>query len=251
MAAAKPDLKAAKEAKQKKILIALSVVFVGLMAWQVPKLLGGNESTPAAAPAPVVGDPAAATTPTTGSTASVAPADLAAAAAGARPKAGTSQLASFSLFESKDPFVQKIVEKSETTKATGVAPAKGTEAGGGGGIAVGGGEKPVAVVYAFATVSVNGESEAVQLKKEFPAIDPMFVVAAIGKNQLKVGIAGGKLTNGKLATIKVGKPLTLVNDATGARYVIELLYTGVEPEAIADFSTASTDGAPAATTTTP
>jgi hypothetical protein len=46
MAAAKPDLKAAKEAKQKKMLIALSVVFVALMAWQVPKLLGGSEATP-------------------------------------------------------------------------------------------------------------------------------------------------------------------------------------------------------------
>ncbi len=29
-----------------------------------------------------------------------------------------------------------------------------------------------------------------------------------------------------MATIKLGKSLTLVNDATGARYVIQLLYTG-------------------------
>ena len=71
----------------------------------------------------------------------------------------------------------------------------------------------------------------------------MFVVAAIGKSQAKVGIAGGKLTNGKLATIKLGKSLTLVNDATGARYVIQLLYTGTAPEATAAFS-APAEGAP-------
>ena len=47
------------------------------------------------------------------------PADLAAAAKGARLKAGESQLASFSLFEAKDPFVQKIVEKAETEAKAG------------------------------------------------------------------------------------------------------------------------------------
>jgi hypothetical protein len=35
--------------------------------------------------------------------------------------------------------------------------------------------------YGFATISVNGEPEAVALKGVFPADDPMFVVAAIGK----------------------------------------------------------------------
>jgi hypothetical protein len=38
-----------------------------------------------------------------------------------------------------------------------------------------------------------------------------------------------------------------VNDATGARYVIQLLYTGEAPEATAAFETAPVDGAPAAT----
>ena len=242
MAAAKPDLKAAKEAKQKKLLVVLGVVFLALMAWQLPKLLGGNDAEPAAVAAPAAGDPAAA--PTAGAP-TVAPADLAAAAAGARPKAATSQLASFSLFEAKDPFVQKIVEKTETAKAASgdAAPAAGA---GGGAIAAGGGGATPAVVYGFATIAVNGEDEAVQLKSEFPAIDPMFVVGAVAKNQIKIGIAGGKLTNGKMATIKLGKSLTLVNDATGARYTIKLLYTGAEPEATVDFSTA-----PADTTATP
>jgi hypothetical protein len=242
------DVKAAKDAKQKKILIVLGVVLLALMAFQLPKLMGGG-SEPAATPVtPVAGDPAAAGVP--GAVApSTAPVDLAAAAKGARAKAGESQLASFSLFEAKDPFVQKIVEKTEAAKAAaGTGSGKGASAGvGAGGITVGGGEQPAAIVYAFATLSVNGVSEAVQLKSEFPVDDPMFVVAAIGKGQIKVGVAGGKLTNGKLATIKLGKSLTLVNDATGARYVIQLLYTGEAAEATAAFSAAPAEGAPTAT----
>ena len=50
MAATKIDPQVAKDAKQKKILIAMSVVLVALLAWQLPKLMGGG-STPAAAPA--------------------------------------------------------------------------------------------------------------------------------------------------------------------------------------------------------
>ena len=62
------DLKAAKEAKQKKLLIVLGVVLLGLMAFQLPKLMGGG-SEPAAAPAtttPVAGGPAAAATASPG-----------------------------------------------------------------------------------------------------------------------------------------------------------------------------------------
>ena len=35
----------------------------------------------------------------------------------------------------------------------------------------------------------------------------------------------------------MGKPLTLVNSATGKRYTLRLLYTGSEPEAVQKFST--------------
>ena len=87
---------------------------------------------------------------------------------------------------------------------------------------------------------MNGEDEAVATKSEFPTDDPMFQVVAIGKNQIKIGIAGGKLTDGKAAVIKLGKSLTFVNDATGARYVVTLLYTGVEPEPTTTFTTPAT-----------
>ena len=240
MAAAKPDLKAAKEAKQKKLLIVLGVVF--LASWPGSFRSSWAATTPSRLlwrlPPQVTRLPPRCADRRCSDG---GPCDLAAAAAGTRPKAATSQLASFSLFEAKDPFVQKIVEKTETAKAATGDDPRPQQGAGGGAIAAGGGGATPAVVYGFATIAVNGEAEAVQLKSEFPASDPMFVVGAVAKNQIKIGIAGGKLTNGKMATIKLGKSLTLVNDATGARYAIKLLYTGAEPEATVDFSTTPAD----------
>ena len=52
-------------------------------------------------------------------------------------------------------------------------------------------------------------------------------------------------------TLKLGKKVTLVNTATGVRYVLKLVYTGAQPEVIEGFTTASGAAtADAATTTT-
>ncbi len=64
---------------------------------------------------------------------------------------------------------------------------------------------------------------------KFPAGDPLFVLVAEkpGSKSVVVGIAGGAYTGGhKTATLKVGKPLTLVNTTTGARYKISLVSVG-------------------------
>jgi len=265
MAATKIDPLAAKQAKQKKLLIVLSVVLVGLMAWQLPKLMGGGGSTPAAAPAapaaptttPTAGTPAAGTTPA--GVAPTAPTDLRTAAAGSKPKATEAQLASFSLFSPKDPFVQKIIDLgAQPAKVAAVKAAAGGGATAPGGL-TGPAAKPPALIYGFATLSINGQEEPVVAKGQFPADQPMFQVVAIGKNDIKIGIAGGKLASGKTAVIKLGKSLTFVNDATGARYSVKLLYTGVEPEPTTTFTTpaagqsgsgATTTAAPATTPTT-
>lgn len=258
MAATKTDYQAAKEAKQKKILIVMSIVLVVLLAWQLPKYLGGGSSAPAAAPAtPATTDPAAqpaATgTPTVGGTPAAAPStDLRSVAGGAKPKAGQAQLASFSLFKAKDPFVQKISDKVATPAkvAPAAKPDKGAAAPGAPGVTPGVPvAKPPAVVYGFATLSINGVEEPVAAKAEFPAAEPMFQVFAIGKGMVKVGIAGGKLAHGKFAVIKLGKSLTFVDNATGARYVVKLLYTGVEPEPTTTFTAPATGATGAAGTT--
>jgi hypothetical protein len=104
--------------RQKQIIVVGSVVLLALLGYQLPKLLGGkgNETF---APAPV-------TTPS-------ATPGLAAAspvAAGALPdtdrivvQRDTSQLISFGLFKSKDPFVQQLSDGTATAAAKTATPA--------------------------------------------------------------------------------------------------------------------------------
>ena len=64
---------------------------------------------------------------------------------------------------------------------------------------------------------------------KFPAVDPLFVLVAEkpGSKSVVVGIVGGAYSGGaKTTTLKVGKPITLVNTTTGARYKISLVSVG-------------------------
>lgn len=246
--AAKIDVLAAKQAKQKKFLIVLGVVLAAAVAFQAPKLLGGSD-TPTATPTTSIdgtGGTASSTTVT-----GTPPVDLSAAGNGVGAKAGVSQLASFSLFDTKDPFVQGIVVKTAT--AGGSTGAKsGTPGAAGGstpGAGGGGTVTPAEPTLAFATISINGVSEPVTVKGAFPQDDPTFVLASLKPKLAKIGIAGGTLDDGKAARLALGKKLTLVNNATGARYTLELLYVGSEPEQIAGFTSADAAGADAAGTT--
>lgn len=261
-AIAKTDPLAAKQAKQKKILIVASIMLVILLAIQLPKLMGGSKksatATPAAQTAATPGTDGAAVTP-----AAATPAATPTAAAGltaptrltesSGPKPGKEQLASFSLFAPKDPFVQQI--KVETPGAPGAAPAAapgGAVSGGksAGKSASGGGGVKVAAVPTYATVSVNGDPQALVVKDVFPVDDPMFRLVAVAPKSIKVGIAGGRLTSGKAVKLEMGKKLTLVNTTTGARYTLELLYTGTSPEQTASFTSGNGATAPAGGTAT-
>ena len=104
--------------RQKQIIVVGSVVLLAVLGFQLPKLLGGKENE-SFAPAPV-------TTPS-------ATPGLAAAsptAAGVLPdtdriavQRDTSQLLSFGLFKSKDPFVQQLSDDSATAAAKTAVPA--------------------------------------------------------------------------------------------------------------------------------
>jgi hypothetical protein len=259
MAATKTDPLAAKQAKQKKLLIALSVVLVAVVAIQLPRIMGGDEQ--AAAPATeTTADPASTTTaptttdtattayPATTPSATTAPTQLADAS---RPRAGEAQLASFSLFEAKDPFVQQIEEpKNDAPGAVAASPEQGAvgdpSTPAAGGVQGQGGDTAKAVEPAptNATISVNGEPEALVVKAVFPTSEPMFVLASLKDKQARIGIAGGSLKNGKTVVLKMGKKLTLVDTATGARYTLDLLYTGDAPEETAAFSTGEAAATP-------
>jgi hypothetical protein len=111
-------------------------------------------------------------------------------------------------------------------------------------------EKPP--VPTFATVSVNGEPAAVTVKTPFPSPENLFVVRKLTDTKAQLAIAGtGSFTGGReTVTLAMGKQLTLVDQATGVRYSLKLLYTGTTPEQVEGFSstpTATDAAAPAAT----
>ncbi len=242
---------AAKARKQKIILIVGGVLLLGLGAIQGPKMFGGGgaaEATPAptATTGVATGTPTAAPTTPAPTTASFKPAGTVAGVAlpGVTVAKGSAgQLASFTLFEVKDPFVQQAGEEPAAGDVGG-APAPETSVTAPVPTASGGaaGTPPAAAPppLVYATINVDGKPSQMKVKEEFPASEPVFVLVSVGKKQAKIGVAGGSFDNGKTITLKPGKKLTLVNTATNVRYVLKLVYTGSDPESIEGFS-ASTD----------
>jgi hypothetical protein len=140
----------AKQAKQRKIAIGLSVALVAVLAFQGPKTLkmlkgpGGGAavatdgSDPTALPAGVEA-PAGTPTPTP-SAGTLTPATAGApSTAGSQPAvlansdvpvaAGEGQLLSFEQFESKDPFKQQVDLNAPVAGTDPAAPASSTPAG--------------------------------------------------------------------------------------------------------------------------
>ena len=219
----------AKAKRQKIILAVLGVVFLGVLAWQVPSVLkmmnkkppaAATTPPPAAAPAtpvtPVPGTPVSATTPGAGLTDS----DPAAQAA-------SGQLVTFDRFASKDPFQQQALlpdSTPNTATETSVDPPAGSSTSTSS-------TKPPppqpAPAPTSAQIAVNGSSETVAKGGTFPQSDPVFVLLSVSKTTAKVAISGGSLASGgATVTLKKGKKLTLENTVDGARYVLLLVSTG-------------------------
>ncbi len=277
--ATKVDTLAAKQAKQKKILVVLGVALLAIVALQGPKLWKQVSGSSDAAPAPSAAEQdqaaaasaaAAATPGSPAATTSAAASDPAATLAGARTSANprrsvdAGQLRAFTLFKAKDPFVQSLPsETSGATSSTGEPTLSDTQPGKSGSTPAGKATakpKPSAATASsgqtpgqsqtaapesppqYATVSVNGTPEQLALEDTFPAQEDVFVLVSLKPKSAEVGIAGGKLTKGTTFTLKMGKSVTLVNTATGARYALKLLYTGSSPEQVKEFSPGATSG---------
>jgi hypothetical protein len=223
-----PEERAARERKQ-KIFVAAGGVFLALVLvfFTLPKVLGGS-SAPEAAPTETTStEPGQIST-----TPSATPPGTTTPVAQPTTVAATTKLTSFSVFDSKDPFVQQVVtengvEGAPATADSGAA-AKGTKGEGDGAatqkFATGG--KPAA---AATIVTVNGSRQVVQPGTRFPAGDPLFVLVAEkpGSKSIVIGIVGGAYSGGdRTTTLKVGTPLTLVNTTTGAKYKISLVAVG-------------------------
>jgi hypothetical protein len=111
--------------------------------------------------------------------------------------------------------------------------------------------KPVVPLPTYATITVNDQPERLQAKGLFPVSEPMFVLVSLQKASAKIGIANGELAEGATLTLEPGRPVTLVNTATGARYVLELVYLGTTPEEIQTFTSSGGAAAKGVTVSSP
>jgi hypothetical protein len=244
------DRAAAKAAKQKKLAIALGVVFVALLAFEVPhtmKMMNAKPATPVVSSgpaAPVVTATPAASSGSTPALASPTPASSSGLVSAVAVSADPGQLTEFTEFASKDPFSQ-TVQKTAPTTTKPAAPAKAPPKP----------KAPPTPPPTSAVISVNGELSLVTVGAAFPTAgtvfdevgSPLFQLDTLTKSSAKVSIAGGSYASGAPAlTLVVGKPVTLQNTADGTRYTLVL-----EPQGtVVPTTTATTSGAPAVPTTT-
>jgi hypothetical protein len=281
MARQKPaDAAKAKAAKQKKIAIGLCCFLALAMAYAVKTMMalnGGGGSKPVAAAAvttpaatSAVGTPAAVTpaaAPTlAGSPLASAPVagatDTSGLIAAVKPTADPGQLESFSRFETKDPFAGPTPSaggKSGSTTTGGGTTGGGTTGGGSTGSGTPAAPKippapptPPAPAPTSAVISVNDLAESVTSGANFPVSNPnpaangLFQLRSLTATTATVAISGGSYASGsQTLTLKVNKPVTLVNTADGTRYTLKL-----NPPGTAVSGPAATGSAPVTTTPT-
>lgn len=209
----------AKEAKQKKLLIVLAPVFLGLAVWQGPKMykqvFASAPPPEAATTAPT--DPTLAPPPT-------APADgTAVAAPGALPdtelppEADVTKLISFSRFTGRDPFVAPPGSGSTASEGGG-------STGGSGGTGGSSTPPPAGSEAQTAVLKVNGETQTVSVGEEFPASDPVFTLVALTDDTATIGVVQGMFEGGE-ATVDIAleERVVLVAAPSSTRYTVELL----------------------------
>jgi hypothetical protein len=209
----------AKEAKQKKLLIVLAPVFLGLAVWQGPKMykqLFASAPPPEAATATTPTDPTLAPPPT-------APTDGVATPPGSLPdtelppQPDVTKLIAFSRFTGRDPFVAPAGFGSTANEGGG-----GTTVGSGG---TGGSAPPPAGSEAqTAVLKVNGETQTVSIGEEFPASDPVFTLVGLTDDTATIGVVQGMFEGGEATVdIALGERVVLVAAPSSTRYTVELL----------------------------
>jgi hypothetical protein len=238
----------AKEKKQKIIAAVGGVLLLGLLAFQVPRVMKQMNrgqasaaavpqtvSTPATTPsleAPTtLGQGSGTSTSSSGSDPTGSSSSgLITSASGA---ATEGQLASFSRFESKDPFSQQVKPSSSGSdvstsgSSSGSGSAGGTTGGSGGSGSAPTGAQPAPT---SAVISVNGTLMTVSTGTDFPqpsasdpTATPVFHLVSLTKTTAKISIAGGSYTSGAATvTLRVNKVVTLMNTADGSKFKLIL-----------------------------
>ena len=188
------SIQKAKEAKQKKVLLLLLPLFLGLVAWQGPKMYKSLFAQPEAT--------LAATTPSStvpGAPATGSGAPLAGGLADSEPlpTARSDQLLSFSRFTARNPFA---------APGGAAVPASGTSQ-----------------LTSTAVIEVNGQSEEVVYGAAFPTADPVFRLANVTESGVEVGLASGSFDDGRQSVaISIGEQVQLVGD-DGTSYTVRVV----------------------------
>jgi hypothetical protein len=225
----------AKEAKQKKIAIAGAVLLIGLLVFEVPKVMkmmnqkpppGSFASTTTTAAAPTNGAPSLAA-PTLQGTAQTAAAttptgDGVTSGDGA-PSVQQGQLASFSRFVSKDPFAQQITPGGSSTPSPSSGGSPSSSGSSGPSSSSGPAPSGTQPGPSSAVISINGTLVSATVGTDFPASQPIFHLVSLTAHTAQISIAGGTFVSGTpTITLHQGKPLTLMNTADGTRYKLIL-----------------------------
>jgi hypothetical protein len=238
----------AKQKRQKVIAAVLGVLFLGVLAFQVPRVMKmmktppnphANDSvttttatgTPSLAAPTLRGAEQPTTDPTTGAPVAVS----------ATPTVQDGQLASFSRFASKDPFNQQLSDDKSSSPSSSSSGGAGSGSAGSGGTSgppqSPSGSKPQP---GSAVISVNGTLYTIATASDFPQANPLFHLVSVTAHSAKISIAGGSYSSGApTVTLKENKPVTLVNTADGTRYTLILKPLGT---GVAGGSTSSSPG---------
>lgn len=259
------DVAKAKADKQKKMAIGLSVFLVLALAYGAHTMMSLNSGGSASAKPQVSTTPVASTPSATPvATPSVLPAAPTLSAAdptvttassssalidAVKPPAQSGQLQSFSLFASKDPFNSGGPGSSSGKSSSPSGSSKGSGSSGPARPPATPPAPPTAPPSA-AVIAINGVSESVQSGAGFPAANPMFDLLSLTAASAKVSVIGGSYASGSASlSLKVGKPVTLVNTADGTRYTLELMPQGTVPSSTGAAASGGVTTTP--TTTTP
>jgi hypothetical protein len=259
MARKQVDPLKAKQKKQKILLAVLGVVFLALLAFEVPKVMkklhpappvrpsASTSTTPAPAGTPTLAAPSLGGAQNPGLT-TPSPAGSLAAAPALTVQDG--QLTSFSRFASKDPFAQQLSDRNSSSSSS----SSGGSSGRGAAAPTVPTVRGNAPAPGSAVISVNGTLYTVATKTDFPqptATDPtavpVFHLVSVTAHSAKISIAGGSYATGaQTITLRENKPVTLMNTADGTRYTLILKPLGT---AVAAAKPASSSGAGAGTGT--
>jgi hypothetical protein len=237
----------AKQKKQKILLAVLGVAFIGVVAFEGPKLW--KQLHPPPLPPRVIpangGNPVAGTLPTLaaptlrGAQEPGGRTDVTGSPIAAPATVQDGQLASFSRFASKDPFAQQLSDTNGTSPSS-----SGSSSGGGT-------AKPSTPIVpgrapapGSAVISVNGTLYTVTANTDFPQSGPLFHLVSVTAHTAKISVVGGSYATGaQTVTLKENKAVTLMNTADGTRYTLILKPLGTEvPSGTATTGSTSSTG---------